>query len=218
MMSLSLDWMFSLSPPLYTARGGRPARATVCFHYCPCRSYLRSLDTALFFFFKRIKTAPDTSIPTRGIEKHLTCRLPGLPPRMSASDEGEKNDALYGRCKKPFIQPQLSHRECVALTHGGWNRTSTDPVPAVPTLHNTSIDLVHAGQDGTTQTTYPLIQRDRPMQTAPPLIQPDGQTSARSCASGSVNTCTDETVHPDPHLSPRRNRYGLSDNNAAITD
>lgn len=36
------------------------------------------------------------SIPTRGIEKHLACRLPGLPPRMSVSDEGKKNDALYG--------------------------------------------------------------------------------------------------------------------------
>lgn len=48
----------------------------------------------LVILLKRIKTAPDTSIPTRGIEKHLACRLPGLPPRMSASDEGEKNDAL----------------------------------------------------------------------------------------------------------------------------
>ena len=93
--------------------------ATVCFHYCPCRFYHWSLDTASVFYFKCIKTAPDTSIPTRGIEKHLACRLPGLPPRMSASDEGEKNDALYGHCKKPFMQPQLSHRECVALTHGG---------------------------------------------------------------------------------------------------
>lgn len=116
--------------------------------------YLRSLDTALFFYFKRIKTAPDTSIPTRGIEKHLACWLPGLPPRMSASDEGEKNDALYGHCKKPFIQPQLSHREFVALTHGGWNRTSTDPVPAVPTLNNTSIDLIHAGEDSTETTCH----------------------------------------------------------------
>lgn len=177
----------------------------------------------MFFYFKRIKTAPDTSIPTRGIEKHLACRLPGLPPRMSASDEGEKNDALYGRCKKPFIQPQLSHRESVALTHGGWNRTSTDPVPAVPTLNNTSIDLIHAGQDSATETTCPLIQPDhrrvRPAYTAPPLIHPEGQTSAGSCSIGSVNTCTDEEVHRDAKLPPR-----LTDslqpvrNNAAITD
>lgn len=118
MMSLSLNWMFFLFP-LHTEEGGQAAWATVCFHYCPCRFYLRSLDTALFFYSKRIKTAPDTSIPTRGIEKHLVCRLHGLPQWMSASDEGEKNDALYGHCKKPFIQPQLSHRECVALTHGG---------------------------------------------------------------------------------------------------
>lgn len=92
-------------------------------------------------YFTHIKTAPDTSIPTRGTEKHLTCRLPGLPPRMSASDEGEKNDVLYSHCKKPFIHPQLHHRECAALTHAGWNRTSTDPVPAVSTPQNISIDL-----------------------------------------------------------------------------
>ncbi|KAI4825543.1 hypothetical protein KUCAC02_021223, partial [Chaenocephalus aceratus] len=49
-----------------------------------------------------LSTGPYSS----GIEKHLACRLPGLPPRMSASDEGEKNDALYGHCKKPFIHPQ----------------------------------------------------------------------------------------------------------------
>lgn len=66
----------------------------VCFHCCPCHSYLRSLDTAMLFYFKRIKTAPDMSIPTRGIEKHLGCRLPGLPPWMSAPDEGEKNETL----------------------------------------------------------------------------------------------------------------------------
>lgn len=195
MMSLSLDWMFSLFP-LYIARGGQTARATVCFHYCPCRFYLRSLDTALFFYFKRIKTAPDTSIPTRGIEKHLACRLPGLPPRMSASDEGEKNDALYGHCKKPFIQSQLSRRECVALTHGGWNRTSTDPVPAVPTLHNTSIDLIHARQDSTTETTFSRI-------TAGSWIQPEGQTSAGSCSIGSVNTYTGVQ---DTQLSLRLNQ------------
>lgn len=105
MMSLSLDWMFSLFP-LYMAKGGQMAWAMVCFHYCPCRFHLQSVDTALFFFFKHIKTAPDTSIPTRGIEKHLACRLPGLPPWMSVSDEGEKNDTLYGHCKKPFIQLQ----------------------------------------------------------------------------------------------------------------
>lgn len=48
----------------------------------------------MLFYFKRIKTAPDMSSPTRGIEKHLGCRLPGLPPWMSASDEGEKNETL----------------------------------------------------------------------------------------------------------------------------
>lgn len=87
MMSLSLAWMVLLFP-LYIAMNW------VCFHYCPCRSNLRTLDTTLLFCFKHIKTAPDMSIPTRGIEKHLGCRLPGLPPWMSASDEGEKNDAL----------------------------------------------------------------------------------------------------------------------------
>lgn len=66
----------------------------VCFHCCPCHSYVRSLDTAMLFNFKSIKTAPDMSIPTRGIEKHLGCRLPGLPPWMSASDEGKKNETL----------------------------------------------------------------------------------------------------------------------------
>lgn len=118
MMSLSVDWMFLLSP-LHKVKGGQTSWALVCFHYCPCRFYLQPLDTALFFYFKRIKKAPDMSIPTRGIEKHLACRLPGLPPRMSVSDEGEKNDALYRNCKKPFIQPQLGYRECTALTHGG---------------------------------------------------------------------------------------------------
>lgn len=39
------------------------------------------------------------------------------------------------------MQAQLGRRASVALTHAGWNRTSTDPVPAVPTLHNTGIDL-----------------------------------------------------------------------------
>lgn len=87
MMSLSLDWMVSLFPQYI-------ATNQVYFQYCPCRFNLRTLDTTLLFCFKHIKTAPDTSIPTRGIEKHLGCRLPGLPPRMSASDEGEKNDAL----------------------------------------------------------------------------------------------------------------------------
>lgn len=29
-------------PPLHTAKGGQTAGATVCFHYCPCRFYLRS--------------------------------------------------------------------------------------------------------------------------------------------------------------------------------
>lgn len=66
----------------------------VCFHCCPCHSYVLSLDTAMLFNFKSIKTAPDMSIPTRGIEKHLGCRLPGLPPWMSASDEGKKNETL----------------------------------------------------------------------------------------------------------------------------
>lgn len=79
-------------PPLISHEEGK--WTWVCFHYCPCRFNLRPLDTALLFYFKRIKTAPDMSIPTRGIDKHLAYRLPGLPPRMSASDEGEKNDAL----------------------------------------------------------------------------------------------------------------------------
>lgn len=78
--------------PLCTARGGQNEASL--FHCCPCHSYLQSLDTAMLFYFKRIKTAPDMSIPTRGIEKHLGCRLPGLPPWMSASDEGEKNETL----------------------------------------------------------------------------------------------------------------------------
>lgn len=188
---------------MYIARGEQTAWATVCFHYCPCHSYLRPLDTALLFYFKRIKTAPDTSIPTRGIEKHLACRLPGLPPRMSASDEGEKNDALYDHCKKPFIQPQLSHRECVALTHGGWNRTSTDPVPAVPTQHNTSIDLDRTA----------LLRQHAPwfgkITAESNRRRQHRQSSAGPCSTGSVNTCTDEKANQDTKLSPRQNHYSL---------
>ncbi|CAB1419363.1 unnamed protein product [Pleuronectes platessa] len=64
--------------------------------------------------------------------------LPAFPLPTSASDEGEKNDALYGHCKKPFMQPQLSHRECVALTHAAqahWRPVLEAEIEKVASVH-----------------------------------------------------------------------------------
>lgn len=83
------------------------------------------------------------SIPTRGIKKHLACRLSGLPPRMSASNEGEKNEALYGHSKKPFIHPQLDHNVSrTERTHHDLNRTNTEQIHDVPTPDNIHIDTI----------------------------------------------------------------------------
>lgn len=119
---------------------------------------------------------------------------------MSASDEGEKNDALYGHCKRPFIKPQLNRRECVALTHGGWNSTSTEAVTAVPTLNNTSIDLIHTGPDTSTLTTSSLIQQEHRW-LWPARRAPERRTAAASHSNGSFSFFMDEKVHDDTQHS-----------------
>lgn len=81
-----LDVFFSILCTARTARGGQNEPSLFSLLSL---SFLPSVNA-----LKRIKSAPDMSIPTRGIEKHLGCRLPGLPPWMLASDEGKKNETL----------------------------------------------------------------------------------------------------------------------------